>query len=374
MTRRKVHDGLKAERAELLNGLETGAHRTAFNARRKKAGEERDLAVEAHSAAETLKSGLEAEKRSAETAVTEVAKRLETAEAELEAASQSIEIAPERLEELLTRPLVDVRQLEERVSDLQNHRLTSRETVKTRQTDLETIISARKGSREDGTLEESPESLETRKITLTSANKENLKQEQVFASRLQADMEAKARQATIIAQLSKARKVRDTWSAVNDTVGSANGDRFSQIAQEVTLSILVEQANHHLEGIKPRYRLALGEGKLSLHVVDEDMAGEIRSTRSLSGGERFLVSLALALALSSVGGGGAISGTLFIDEGFGTLDAESLDLAIGALEALQAQGRMVGVISHVQAMKDRIPMQVQIEAQGDGSSEVVIAA
>jgi len=157
-------------------------------------------------------------------------------------------------------------------------------------------------------------------------------------------------------------------------VGSANGDRFSQIAQEVTLSILVEQANHHLEGIKPRYRLALGEGKLSLHVVDEDMAGEIRSTRSLSGGERFLVSLALALALSSVGGSSAISGTLFIDEGFGTLDVESLDLAIDALEALQAQGRMVGVISHVQAMKDRIPMQVRIEAQGDGSSEVVIAA
>jgi len=187
-------------------------------------------------------------------------------------------------------------------------------------------------------------------------------------------MDAKVRQAAIVTQIGEARQVRDTWAAVNDTVGSANGDRFSQIAQEVTLSILVEQANHHLEGIKPRYRLALGEGKLSLRVVDEDMAGEIRSTRSLSGGERFLVSLALALALSSVGGSGAISGTLFIDEGFGTLDAESLDLAIDALEALQAQGRMVGVISHVQAMKDRIPIQIQIEAQGDGSSEVVIAA
>ena len=104
------------------------------------------------------------------------------------------------------------------------------------------------------------------------------------------------------------------------------------------------------------------------------MAGEIRSTRSLSGGERFLMSPSLALALSSVGGTGAISGTLFIDEGFSTLDADSLDLAIDALEALHAQGRTVGVISHVQAMKDRISMQVQVQAQGDGSSEVVVAA
>ncbi|MCB1330312.1 MAG: hypothetical protein KDK28_13170, partial [Maritimibacter sp.] len=95
-------------------------------------------------------------------------------------------------------------------------------------------------------------------------------------------------------------------------------------------------------------------------------------TRSLSGGERFLVSLALALALSGMGTRGVLAGTLFIDEGFGSLDADSLDLAIDALERLQAQGRTIGVISHVQAMKDRIPVQLQVQKTGGGASEVAL--
>ena len=90
------------------------------------------------------------------------------------------------------------------------------------------------------------------------------------------------------------------------------------------------------------------------------MAGEIRSTRSLSGGERFLVSLSLALALSRMGGQGGVPATLFIDEGFGSLDGASLDLAIDALERLQSQGRTIGVISHVEAMKERIPVQLRV--------------
>ena len=103
------------------------------------------------------------------------------------------------------------------------------------------------------------------------------------------------------------------------------------------------------------------------------MGGEARATRSLSGGERFLVSLALALALSRMGGKGGLAATLFIDEGFGSLDAASLDLAIDALEGLQSQGRQVGVISHVEAMKDRIPVRIIVAKQGGGKSSVRIA-
>ena len=104
------------------------------------------------------------------------------------------------------------------------------------------------------------------------------------------------------------------------------------------------------------------------------MGGEARATRSLSGGERFLVSLALALALSGMGGNGGLAGTLFIDEGFGSLDAASLDLAIDALEGLRSQGRQVGVISHVEAMKDRIPVRIMVTKQGGGKSSVRISA
>ena len=134
----------------------------------------------------------------------------------------------------------------------------------------------------------------------------------------------------------------------------------------------MERANHHLDDLKPRYRLKVASSDLALHVIDRDMAGDARPTRLLSGGERFLVSLALALALSGLGTRGALAGTLFIDEGFGSLDSDSLDLAIDALERLQAQGRIIGVISHVQAMKDRIPVQVQVAKTGGGASELRI--
>ena len=122
-----------------------------------------------------------------------------------------------------------------------------------------------------------------------------------------------------------------------------------------------------------RYRLARAPGDLSLQVVDRDMGGEVRGVRSLSGGERFLVSLALALALSTLGGGKTLIETLFIDEGFGALDPESLDLALDGLDALRSQGRTIGVISHVEAMKDRFPVQIVVEKQGGGRSTVRIA-
>lgn len=144
---------------------------------------------------------------------------------------------------------------------------------------------------------------------------------------------------------------------------------FAQIAQAVTLALLVERANLHLQDLKPRYQLETAPSDLALHVLDLDMAGDRRTTRSLSGGERFLVSLALALALSGMGTHGALAGTLFIDEGFGSLDADSLDLAIDGLERLQSQGRTIGVISHVQAMKDRIPVQVEVVKTGGGGGE-----
>ena len=136
--------------------------------------------------------------------------------------------------------------------------------------------------------------------------------------------------------------------------------------------MLVERANLHLASFKPRYSLSQGGDDLSLHVMDADMGDEIRSTRSLSGGERFLVSLSLALALSQLNGQAGLASTLFIDEGFGALDADSLDMAMEALETLQAQGRTIGVISHVEAMKDRIPVQLRVARTGAGASAVSI--
>jgi DNA repair protein SbcC/Rad50 len=139
----------------------------------------------------------------------------------------------------------------------------------------------------------------------------------------------------------------------------------------VTLSQLVQLANKQLSALNPRYALRRGAASdLALDIVDRDMGDEVRGPRSLSGGGRFLVSLALALALSGLEGRRSFVETLFIDEGFGALDRETLDMAIGALEALQGHGRKVGVVTHVPAMIERISVQVRVDKRGGGRSVV----
>ena len=139
----------------------------------------------------------------------------------------------------------------------------------------------------------------------------------------------------------------------------------------MTLEQLIWLANTQLQHLDPRYALhRAGTSNLGLDVVDRDMGDEKRNPRSLSGGERFLVSLALALALSGLEGRHSFVDTLFIDEGFGALDSETLDMAIGALESLQSHGRKVGVITHVAAMIERIAVQVRVEKRGGGRSIV----
>ena len=124
--------------------------------------------------------------------------------------------------------------------------------------------------------------------------------------------------------------------------------------------------------INKRYTLQRIAGTLGLQVIDNDMAAEIRSVYSLSGGESFLVSLALALALSSLSSTKMNVETLFIDEGFGSLDAETLQVALDALERLQNQGKKVGVISHIQEMVERIAVKVEVQKEGNGKSRITI--
>ena len=140
---------------------------------------------------------------------------------------------------------------------------------------------------------------------------------------------------------------------------------------ERSLSIIEARllhANKHLSYLSKRYKLQQVPGTLALQVVDCDMCDEIRTVYSLSGGESFLISLALALGLSSLSSNNLKVESLFIDEGFGSLDAESLRTAMEALEQLQMQGRKIGVISHVQEMSERISVQVQVHKKVNGKS------
>ncbi|MGE7993262.1 AAA family ATPase [Pseudomonas sp. NPDC089554] len=162
------------------------------------------------------------------------------------------------------------------------------------------------------------------------------------------------------------------WARLNALIGSASGDVFRKIAQGYNLDLLLHHANGQLRQLARRYRLKRGGSALGLLVLDTEMGDELRSVHSLSGGETFLVSLALALGLASMASSTLRIESLFIDEGFGSLDPESLQLAMDALDGLQAQGRKVAVISHVQEMHERIPVQIQVRRQGNGLSEVEV--
>ncbi|RAV28611.1 AAA family ATPase [Sinomicrobium soli] len=176
----------------------------------------------------------------------------------------------------------------------------------------------------------------------------------------------------IVNDIEKQQTVTDNWARLNEVIGSADGKKFRQIAQEYTLDVLLGYANVHLEILSKRYVLQRIPDSLGLQVLDRDMGDEVRTVYSLSGGESFLVSLALALGLASLSSTRMKVESLFIDEGFGSLDPATLNIAMDALERLHNQGRKVGVISHVQEMTERIPVRINVRKQRNGKSRVEV--
>ena len=164
------------------------------------------------------------------------------------------------------------------------------------------------------------------------------------------------------------------WERLNGLIGSSSGDKFRTFAQGLTLDRLVALANVHLQRLDGgRYRLQRSDSGLGLRVADSWQADVVRDTRTLSGGESFLVSLALALGLSDLVSHRTRIDSFFLDEGFGALDPDSLDVALDALDSLNAHGKLIGVISHVEAVKERIPVQIRVrKTRGLGHSVVVV--
>jgi len=219
--------------------------------------------------------------------------------------------------------------------------------------------------------------LDAEQLTLALAELQNQ-----FAVSEQLSAELRAQQAedqrrqnanqALSEQIAQAYAEWQRWARLNALIGSATGDTFRKIAQAYNLDLLIHHANAQLRQLVRRYRLKRGGSMLGLLVLDTEMGDELRSVHSLSGGETFLVSLALALGLASMASSTLKIESLFIDEGFGSLDPESLQLAMDALDGLQAQGRKVAVISHVQEMHERIPVQIQVRRQGNGLSTLEV--
>ncbi|MGN0924680.1 AAA family ATPase [Ectopseudomonas mendocina] len=180
-------------------------------------------------------------------------------------------------------------------------------------------------------------------------------------AQLQADEARRSSQQALFAEIAAQEGEHRLWQQLNGLIGSADGAKFRKFAQGLTLDHLIHLANRQLTRLHGRYQLARkSSGELELEVCDTWQADVARDCRTLSGGESFLVSLALALALSDLVSHKTSIDSLFLDEGFGTLDGETLEVALDALDNLNASGKTIGVISHVEAMKERIPVQLRV--------------
>jgi DNA repair protein SbcC/Rad50 len=229
-------------------------------------------------------------------------------------------------------------------------------------------------------LEEIPPELRDSTRTeqdLESADREYAEaQKELFEcqSKINADTEKRERRDELLKEQEEQRREYNVWWRLKELIGSAKGDAFRRFAQGLTLDYLVSLANRHLERFSGRYFLRRDGGEeLSLSIVDTWQADAVRPVETLSGGETFLASLSLALGLSELAGRKTKIDSLFLDEGFGTLDAETLETVLAALETLRSSGKLVGIISHVEALKERIPVQIRVRRKGTGYSTLTVS-
>ncbi len=167
----------------------------------------------------------------------------------------------------------------------------------------------------------------------------------------------------------KQNHIVEEWFMLHEIIGSADGKKFRNFAQGLTFELMVNHANIQLKSMTDRYLLVRDREKpLELNVIDNYQAGEVRSTKNISGGESFIISLSLALGLSSMASSKVKVDSLFLDEGFGTLDQEALETALETLGTLHQSGKLIGIISHIPALKDRITTQIIVNKVSGGRS------
>lgn len=193
-------------------------------------------------------------------------------------------------------------------------------------------------------------------------------------TKLKLDEECRKRKNDLIEELKDAESKKQKWERLNTWLGGSSGERFKRYAQGITLRQLLKVSNPHLVDMtQGRYEMVWNpEGsdasELLPSIIDKDQGGETRPVTNLSGGERFQVSLALALGLSEMSSDRLSVDSLFLDEGFGTLDGKNLESALDTLCRLQQDGKLIGIISHVTEVGDRISTQIEVRKVGGGLS------
>jgi DNA repair protein SbcC/Rad50 len=266
--------------------------------------------------------------------------------------------------------------LEAKLSPERTSALTAKKKQLTdRETELNSLLKDRTGRLSEETAKAITDlplaEIESKREELTGSLKEFGETETELRLKLLTNDEAKGQIRDRQTAINGQEKEYMRWATLHELIGSADGKKYRNFAQGLTFEVMVGHANRQLQALSDRYLLVRDRNEpLDLCVIDNYQAGETRSTKNLSGGESFLVSLALALGLSKMASKNVRVDSLFLDEGFGALDDEALNSALETLSGLHQEGKLIGVISHVSALKDRIGKQIQVTPINNGRSMV----
>lgn len=359
---------LRTERAAFFDGRPAAEVQAEAERLREEAGKVREAA---RARLDDLRQRLAGTQRALETLEDQRAARarsLDEAEARLGERLAARQIDLDRLRALLS---FDATWIREQAGELEALDRAAGQTA--------TVLQERIRKREEKEASAAPEwSREQAEESLPSVRDQLKTADEALANvrgQLARDDHAHARARDLECHVREQRERAGLWRSLRDLIGSADGKKLRVFAQSLSLDILLAEANEFLHELAPRYRVQrVPRSDMDLMVVDLDMANEVRTVNSLSGGEGFLVSLALALGLSALSSRRTHVGSLFIDEGFGTLDPRSLEMALSVLDSLQATGRQIAVISHVAGMAEGIGHRVRVRPRGPGRSVVEVSA
>ena len=353
-------------RAALLDGKLTEAVRKALNDARQKAGEDLHNARQRLNVVERDKTAVEAALTAATDLCEKRASEAEQARKALEAALAAAGFGEDDLAELLAVPGAERERLRSRLQELDNAMVAAEGAFESKRQELEAHLASNPPNLPQADIEAKLAELDAR---IANGDREL----GALNERLRQDEDLRRRSAELAERIEAQRARYTVWASLDNVIGSADGKKLRLFVQGLYFRTLLEQANHYLQQLRQRYRLAPVNGaELEIQIIDRVMGDAIRPVTTLSGGETFLVSLALALGLSAMSANKVTVESLFIDEGFGTLDPQSLEEALGMLDQLQATGRQIGIISHIPELAERIGYRIAVTPNGRGVSQVSI--
>ncbi len=319
-------------------------------------------AREAVDAAQTALTEQQARRDALEQAITGREAELTAAEARFRAALAAAGFADEAAFEAARLPAEERERLAAEAEAL----ASERERLTAREAELRKALATAEAAAPD---DSDPTALKARLAELEERQGELQQRLGAIGERLAQQAAREQAQRALLARIEAQRREWARWNDLHALIGSADGKKYRNFAQGLTFELVIGHANEQLRRMSDRYLLVHDPtAPLTLNVIDQYQGGEIRSTRNLSGGESFLVSLALALGLSRMASRNVQVDSLFLDEGFGTLDEDALELALETLAGLQQEGKLIGVISHVPALKARITTQIEVVPQSGGRS------